>query len=135
MVRAVRDPDGANLDRVQIIKGWVDNNGETQEKVYDIAVSDGRKPDNYGKYPPVGNTVNLKDVTNSNSIGEAYLQAHWKDPDFDPKQRAFYYARVIEIPTPTWLAYDVKVFGSKLPEGANPIHQERAYTTPVWYTL
>jgi hypothetical protein len=134
MVRAVRDPDGANLDRVQIIKGWVDNNGETQEKIYDIAVSDDRKPDNNGKYPPVGNTVNLKDVTYSNSIGEAYLQAYWKDPDFDPGQRAFYYARVIEIPTPTWLAYDAKVFGSKLPEGANPIHQERAYTTPVWYT-
>lgn len=134
MVRAVRDPDGANLDRVQIIKGWVDSNGKTQEKIYDIAVSDNRKPGKNGKYPPVGNTVNLKDVTYTNSIGDAYLQAYWKDPDFDPKQRAFYYARVIEIPTPTWLAYDVKVFGAKLPKGANPIHQERAYTTPVWYT-
>ena len=134
MVRAVRDPDGANLDRVQIIKGWVDSNGKTQEMVYDIAVSDDRKPGKNGKYPPVGNTVNLTDVTYTNSIGEAYLQAHWKDPDFDPRQRAFYYARVIEIPTPTWLAYDRKVFGSKLPEGARQIHQERAYTTPVWYT-
>ena len=134
MVRAVRDPDGANLDRVQIIKGWVDSDGETQEKVYDIAVSDDRKPGANGKYPAVGNTVNLEEVTYTNSIGEAFLQAYWKDPDFDPQQRAFYYARVIEIPTPNWLAFDAKVFGAKLPEGAKTIHQERAYTTPIWYT-
>ena len=130
----MRDPDGANLDRVQIVKGWVDNKGETQEQIYNLAVSGNRKPRRNGKYPPVGNTVHLKDATYTNAIGEAYLQAHWKDPDFNPKQCAFYYARVIEIPTPTWVAYDAKAFGSKIPKGAKTIHQERAYTTPVWYT-
>jgi hypothetical protein len=134
LVKAIRDPDGANLDRVQIIKGWVDQNGETQEKIYDISVSDGREPLENGKYPPVGNTVNLEDVTYTNSIGEPYLQAFWKDPDFSPEHRAFYYVRVIEIPTPKWIAYDAKVYGVKLPEGADPIHQERAYTSPIWYT-
>lgn len=134
MVRAVRDPDGANLDRVQIIKGWVDSDGKTQEKVYDIAISDNRKPGKNGKYPPVGNTVNVKEATYTNAIGEAFLQSYWKDPDFDSKQRAFYYARVIEIPTPNWLAFDAKVFGAKIPKGAKMVHQERAYTTPVWYT-
>ena len=135
MIHAVRDPEGANLDRVQVIKGWVDSKGEAHEKIYDIAVSDGRKIGKGGRCKdPVGNTVNLNDVTYTNAIGDAFLQAYWKDPDFDPKQRAFYYVRVIEIPTPTWLAYDRKVFGSKIPEGAKQIHQERAYTTPVWYT-
>ena len=137
LVRAVRDADGANLDRVQIIKGWVDKEGETQEKVYDVAVSDARKPLENGKYPSVGNTVNLKDVTYTNAIGDPFLEAFWQDPDFDSKQRAFYYVRAIEIPTPSWLAYDLKVFGGKLPEGAtdsNLVLQERAYTSPIWYT-
>ena len=137
LVRAVRDADGANLDRVQIIKGWVDKEGETQEKVYDVAVSDARKPLENGKYPPVGNTVNLKDVTYTNAIGDPFLEAFWQDPDFDSKQRAFYYVRAIEIPTPSWLAYDLKVFGGKMPEGAtnsNLVLQERAYTSPIWYT-
>jgi hypothetical protein len=134
LVRAVRDPDGANLDRVQIIKGWIDKKGKTQEKIYNIAVSDKRKANKNGKYPPVGNTVNLKDVTYTNAIGDPYLQAFWKDPDFDPRQRSFYYVRVIEIPTPKWIAYDAKVFGVELPKGADPIHQERAYTSPIWYT-
>lgn len=137
LVRAVRDADGANLDRVQIIKGWVDKDGETQEKVYDVAVSDERKPLENGKYPAVGNTVNLKNVTYTNAIGDPYLEAYWKDPDFDPKQRAFYYVRVIEIPTPSWLAFDLKVFGGKLPKGAtnsNLVLQERAYSSPIWYT-
>jgi hypothetical protein len=137
LVRAVRDADGANLDRVQVIKGWVDNDGETQEKVYDVSVSDGRKPLENGKYPAVGNTVNLEDVTYTNAIGDPFLEAFWKDPDFDPKQRAFYYVRAIEIPTPSWVAYDLKVFGGKMPKGAtnaNLMLQERAYTSPIWYT-
>ena len=135
LVRAVRDPDGANLDRVQIVKGWLDKKGKTHEKVYDVAWSDGRKPGKDGKLPAVGNTVDIKNVTYTNSIGDPYLQAYWKDPGFDRKQRAFYYVRVIEIPTPKWVAYDMKVFGSKIPkEGIELTHQERAYTSPIWYT-
>ena len=134
LVRAVRDPDGANLDRIQIIKGWVDDNGDAQETIFDVAVSDGRTPDQDGKIPAVGNTVNLDDVTYTNAIGDPYLQAFWEDPEFNPEQRAFYYVRVIEIPTPKWLAYDAKFFDVELPEGADPIHQERGYTSPIWYT-
>jgi hypothetical protein len=138
LVRAVRDADGANLDRVQIIKGWVNKNGDTKEKVYDVAVSDGRKIGKNGRCKKaVGNTVNLKDVTYTNAIGDPFLQVFWQDPDFDPKQRAFYYVRVLEIPTPTWLAYDLKVFGGQMPKSAkisDLILQERAYTSPIWYT-
>ncbi len=137
LIKAVRDPDGANLDRVQIIKGWVDKNGQTQEKVYDVAVSDDRKPNATGKYPPVGNTINMEDLSYSNSIGDPTLGTYWSDPDFDATQRAFYYVRVIEIPTPSWVAFDLKVFGGKLPEGATDAVltlQERAYTSPIWYT-
>jgi len=137
LVRAVRDPDGANLDRVQIIKGWTDKDGNTHEKIYDVAVSDDRQPNSDGKYPPVGNTVNLDTLGFSNSIGDPTMGAYWTDPDFDPAQRAFYYVRVIEIPTPSWVAYDLKVFGGEMPEGATQddlMLQERAYTTPIWYT-
>jgi len=137
LIKAVRDPDGANLDRIQIIKGWVDKTGETHEKIYDVAVSDDRKPNRDGKYPPVGNTINMADLSYSNSIGDPTLGTYWFDPDFDPKQRAFYYIRVIEIPTPSWVAYDLKVFGGKLPAGATEdvlTLQERAYTSPIWYT-
>lgn len=137
MVRAVRDPDGANLDRVQIIKGWADSKGNTHEKIYDIAVSDGRKTDNNGRCKtPVGNTVDLNNLTYSNSIGDPTMGAYWTDPDFDPVQRAFYYVRVIEIPTPSWVAYDLKIFGGKMPKGSTKgdlILQERAYTSPIWY--
>lgn len=137
LIKAVRDPDGANLDRVQIIKGWVDKDGKTQEKIYDVAVSGDRKADKKGNYPPVGNTINMDDLSYSNSIGDPVLGAYWKDPDFNPAQRAFYYVRVIEIPTPSWVAFDLKVFGGKLPEGATDAVlslQERAYTSPIWYT-
>lgn len=134
LIRAVRDPDGANLDRVQIVKGWLDAAGKTHEKVYDVAWSGNRKPGPDGKLPPVGNTVNVKEATYSNAIGAPYLQAYWKDPAFDPKQRAFYYVRVIEIPTPRWTTYDAKFFGTKLPDGAPTAIQERAYTSPIWYT-
>jgi hypothetical protein len=134
LIKAIRDPDGANLDRVQVVKGWLDADGKTHEKVYDVAWSGDRKPGKDGKLPPVGNTVNVEEATYSNSIGAVYLDAFWKDPDFDPAQRAFYYVRVLEIPTPTWTTYDAKFFGIDLPEGIAPTHQERAYTSPIWYT-
>jgi hypothetical protein len=135
LVRALRDVDGANLDRVQIVKGWLDKDGKTVEKVYDIAVSGGRKIDADGRsMEPVGNTVNVKKATYTNSIGAAGMHAYWQDPDFDPKQRAFYYVRVIEIPTPRWTTYDAKVFGVKLPKGVPTAIQDRAYTSPIWYT-
>jgi hypothetical protein len=134
MVYSLRDPIGANLDRIQIIKGWLDANGKTHEKVYDVAWSDNRKPDSDGKLPPVGNTVDIKNASWINSIGASELGAVWIDPDFDAKERAFYYARVIEIPTPRWIVYDAFRFGVEIPEGAETIHQERAYTAPIWYT-
>ena len=135
LVRAMRDTDGANLDRVQIIKGWLDANGKTHEKIYDIAVSDGRKIGVDGRSKqPVGNTVNVKQASYTNSIGDAYLQAYWSDPAFDAKQKAFYYVRVIEIPTPRWTVYDAKHFGRELPDDVPTSIQERAYTSPIWYT-
>ncbi len=135
LIRAVRDADGANLDRVQIIKGWLDKNGKTHEKIYDVAVSDGRLIGKDGRSKtPVGNTVNVKEATYTNAIGEPYLTAFWKDPEFDANQKAFYYVRVIEIPTPSWLAFDAKVFGAKIPKGGKLVLQERAYTSPIWYT-
>jgi len=134
LIRALRDPAGANLDRVQVIKGWTDASGETHEKVYDVAWSDDRKPGPDGKLPPVGNTVNVEEAAYDNSIGAPFLQAHWKDPDFDPAQRAFYYVRVLEIPTPRWTTYDAKIFGVKLPDDVPASIQERAYTSPIWYT-
>jgi hypothetical protein len=134
LVRAVRDADGANLDRIQMIKGWLDVEGKTHEKVYDLAWSGDRKPGKDGKVPPVGNTVNVKDASYSNAIGSPYLQAHWRDPSFDSKQRAFYYVRVIEIPTPRWTTYDAKFFGTKPPAAAPTAIQDRAYTSPIWYS-
>jgi hypothetical protein len=134
LIRAVRDADGANLDRIQVIKGWLDAAGKTHEKVYDVAWSGNRKPGKDGKLPPVGNTVNVKEASYTNAIGAPYLHAHWKDPNFDPKQRAFYYVRVIEIPTPRWTTYDAKFFGTKPPAAAPTAIQDRAYTSPIWYT-
>ena len=134
LIRALRDADGANLDRIQVIKGWLDAAGKTHEKVYDVAWSGNRKVDPAtGKLPPVGNTVNVAEASYSNSIGAPYLTAHWKDPAFDPGQRAFYYVRVLEIPTPRWTTFDAKIFGVKLPTDVPASIQERAYTTPVWY--
>ena len=133
LIRALRDPDGANLDRIQIIKGWLDADGKTHEKVYDVVWSDGREPDQNGKLPPVGNTVDIKAATYTNSIGEALLMGFWKDPDFDPKERAVYYVRVLEIPTPRWTTYDAAFFGVEMPADVEPTHQERAYTSPIWY--
>lgn len=134
LIRAMRDADGANLDRVQVIKGWLDKDGKTQETVYDAAWSGGRQPDADGKLPPVGNTVNVKEAAYTNAIGAPYLTAFWKDPDFDAKLRAFYYVRVIEIPTPRWTTYDAKFFGVPLPSGVPTAIQDRAYTSPIWYS-
>ncbi|MEE4175277.1 MAG: DUF3604 domain-containing protein, partial [Xanthomonadales bacterium] len=134
MVYALRDPIGANLDRVQVVKGWLDKDGKTHEKVYDVAWSSGREPDADGKLPPVGNTVDVKNANWTNTIGASELGTVWTDPDFDPAQSAFYYARVLEIPTPRWVVYDAFRFGVDLPEKAETTHQERAYTSPIWYT-
>ncbi len=135
MVAATRDPDGANLDRVQIIKGWLNASGETAEQIFDVALSDGRtKSWLTGEIPAVGNTVDSENVTYSNSIGAAELTAVWTDPEFDPKQRAFYYARVIQIPTPRWTAYDEKYFGAEIDPRAPKTIQDRAYSSPIWYT-
>ena len=134
LVSALKDPDGANLDRIQIIKGWLDKKGKLREKVYDVALSDGRRVGRDGKVRPVGNTVDVANATYTNTIGDAQLAAFWRDPDFDAKERAFYYARVIEIPTPRWPAYDAKFFHIKMPEGTRMVTQDRAYTSPIWYT-
>jgi hypothetical protein len=135
MVYALRDPVGANLDRIQIIKGWLDEKGKTHERVYDVAVSDGRTIDENGRCKTsVGNTVDIEAANWTNTIGASELATVWTDPGFDPKQKAFYYARVIEIPTPRWVLYDKVRFGAEIPKGAKLIHQERAYTSPIWYT-
>jgi hypothetical protein len=134
MVYALKDPIGANLDRIQIVKGWLDANGEAQEKVYDIVWSGDRQPDSNGKLPQVGDTVDVVRATWTNTIGAAEFATVWTDPEFDAGQRAFYYARVIEIPTPRWTTYDAFRFGVPLPEGAPVSTQERAYTSPIWYT-
>jgi hypothetical protein len=135
MIRALRDPDGANLDRLQVIKGWLDSKGETHERIYDVAVSDGRTIGADGRSKePVGNTVDLQKATFSNTIGDALLAAHWRDPDFDATEPAFYYVRVLEIPTPRWTTYDAAFFGIDRPDNVPPTIQDRAYTSPIWYT-
>ena len=133
MVLALRDPIGANLDRIQIVKGWLDADGNTHEKVYDVAWSDNREIGADGKLPPVGNTVDLEAASWTNTIGASELLTIWTDPDFDPTQPAFYYTRVLEIPTPRWVVYDKLRYGIELPEEAEVIGQERAYTSPIWY--
>lgn len=135
LVAALKDPIGANLDRIQIVKGWLDRKGEVHEKVHDVVWSGGRKPGANGKLPAVGNTVDVANATWANTIGATELIAAWKDPDFDPALRALYYVRVIEIPTPRWTAYDAKYFGLKNLDPKIPMTtQERAYTSPIWYT-
>jgi hypothetical protein len=134
MVYSLRDAQGANLDRIQIVKGWLRDDGETHERVYDVAWSGNRRPGSDGKLPPVGNTVDVESANWTNTIGAAELATVWTDPDFDPDQRAFYYARIIEIPTPRWTTYDAFRFGIDIPEDAPTSTQERAYTSPIWYT-
>ncbi len=134
MVYALRDAIGANLDRIQIVKGWLDGDGQTREKVYDVDWSGDREADANGVLPPVGNTVDVANANWTNTIGAAELGTVWTDPDFDPAQPAFYYARVLEIPTPRWVVYDAFRFGVDIPQGAETIGQERAYTSPIWYS-
>jgi hypothetical protein len=134
MVYALRDPIGANLDRIQIVKGWMDAKGDLHEKVYDVVWSGDRQPGADGKLPSVGNTVDEEAATWSNTIGAPELATIWTDPDFDSGEKAFYYARILEIPTPRWVLYDKLRFGIELPEGTQTIHQERAYTSPIWYS-
>lgn len=134
MAYVLRDPIGANLDRMQIVKGWVDSKGKSQEKVYDIAWSGDREIGDDGKLPAIGNTVDDEAANWMNTIGASELAVVWTDPDFDPEQRAFYYIRVLEIPTPLWYMYDKVRLGAVLPEGLPTSHQERAYSSPIWYT-
>jgi hypothetical protein len=134
-VWAQKDPDSGNLDRVQIIKAFVNKWGLPGEKIYDVAWSDDREPDaKTGKLPPVGNTVDIKKATYTNDIGDTQLRAVWTDPDFDPMQRAAYYVRVLEIPTPRWTTYDAAKLGVAPPENVSATIQERAWSSPIWYT-
>lgn len=134
LIVASKDPQGANLDRIQVVKGWLDSDGLLQEKVYDVALSDGRKVNRPGKVKPLKHTVDLKTATYTNSIGEAQLATVWSDPDFNPEARAFYYVRVLEIPTPRWSTYDAAYFNEPLSKEVPAIIQERAYSSPIWYT-
>jgi hypothetical protein len=135
LVWAIKDPNSGNLDRIQVIKGWVDAAGKEHEKIHDVVWSGDRKVDpSTGGLPAVGNTVDVKKATYRNSIGSAQLSARWSDPDFDPKQPAFYYARVLEIPTPRWSTYDAATLGIDIPGGLPASIQERAWTSPIWYT-
>ncbi len=135
-VWAMKDPESGNLDRIQIIKVWPHpGNGLPVEKIYDVAWSDGRTPDSKtGKLPPVGNTVNVRNATYTNDIGDTQLSAVWTDPDFDANQPAAYYVRVLEIPTPRWSTYDAARTGLPVPEGIPATIQERAWSSPIWYT-
>ena len=134
LVAALKDPIGGNLDRIQIIKGWVDGD-ELEERVYDVAVSDGRTIGADGRCKTaVGNTVDVANATWTNTIGSTEFVAVWQDPDFDPDLRAFYYVRVLEIPTPRWTAYDSKYYGLDVSDEIEMITTERAYTSPIWYT-
>lgn len=135
LIHAAKDANWANLDRVQIIKGWTDSKGKAHERVYDVAVSDDRVIGKDGRCKEaVGNTVNAKEATFYNSIGAPLLSVYWQDPEFNSKQRAFYYVRVLEISTPNWTTYDAKHFGTELPDGVPVSIQDRAYTSPIWYT-
>jgi hypothetical protein len=135
LVAALKDPKSGNLDRIQVIKGWLDKSGTPQEKIYDVVWGDAdkRKIVN-GKLAPVGNTVDVEHATWTNTIGDPELVTVWKDPDFDPAARAFYYVRVLEIPTPRWTAYDAAYFKVKMDPKVPMVTQERAITSPIWYT-
>ncbi len=134
LVAALKDAISGNLDRIQIIKGWLDADGEMREAIYDVVWSGDREPDGDGMVPLVGNTVDVENATWTNTIGAPELIGVWEDPDFDPAQSAFYYARVIEIPTPRWTAYEAKRFGVEMPDEVPMTTTERAYTSPIWYS-
>jgi hypothetical protein len=134
LIAALKDPEGANLDRVQVIKGWLGADGKTHEKVYDVKWAGDRMPGPDGKVPPIGSTVDVAKATYANSIGAASLVTRWTDPDFDPKLKAVYYVRVLEIPTPRWTAYDQLRFKEQMPAYVPQTLQERAFTSPIWYS-
>ena len=134
LVWAVKDAESGNLDRIQMVKGWVDNEGNSQEKVFDIAWAGNRQLDQAGKLPPIGNTVDIANATYENSIGAISLKTIWTDPEFDGQQNAFYYARVLEIPTPRWSTYDAVALGLPTPVDVPATIQERAWSSPIWYT-
>lgn len=134
LVIGMKDPEGANLDRIQVVKGWVDTDGATHEKIYDVAWSNDRTPGDDSKLPAVGNTVNMDDGTYTNTIGAAELKGVFTDPDFDPAQKAVYYVRVLEIPTPRWTLFDTLQFDIEMDDKVPMVHQERAFSSPIWYT-
>jgi hypothetical protein len=135
MITAAKDPNGANLDRVQVIKGWLEADGSPAEKVFDVAWSDGRSMESVtGRLAPVTSTVDLGKATYSNDVGATQLATVWRDPDFNPDTHAFYYIRVLEIPTPRWTTYDAVRYGLVRPDDQPATIQERVYTSPVWYT-
>ncbi len=134
IVAAMKDPEGANLDRVQIVKAWVDGDGETHEQIFDVTWSGDRQPGPDGKLPAVGDTVNRDDATYENTIGAPELSAVFADPDFDPALKAVYYVRLLEIPTPRWTLYDKVRFGDEMADTVPLVHQERGFTSPIWYT-
>lgn len=134
MISALKDPDTGNLDRVQVIKGWVDAKGKTQEQIFDVACGGGRTIVEKRCSAPVGNTVDVKTATYTNTIGDPTLKAIWTDPGFKADQRAFYYVRVLEIPTPRWTTYDAARYGIDLPDDVPASQQDRVYTSPIWYT-
>ena len=131
-VEALKDASGANLDRIQIVKGWVAD-GQSHERVYDVALSGARRVADDGSFAPVGNTVDVAEATYTNTIGVVALKTVWHDPDFDPGQHAFYYARVLEIPTPRWTTYDAAARGDDPRDDVPATLQERAFTSPIWY--
>jgi hypothetical protein len=134
MCIALKDPLGANLDRVQVVKGWMDKDGKTHEKVYDVAWAGDRKAAANGKVPAIGSTVDVERASYRNTIGASELATVWTDKDFDPTQKAFYYLRVIEIPTPRWTTFDSFRFGIEIPVNCPAEIQDRGYTSPIWYT-
>ena len=133
MVYALKGPNSGNLDRIQVVKGWIDANGENQTKIYNVVWSGDRKLDANGKLPAVGNTVDIPNASYTNTIGSAELKTKWKDPDFDASQDAYYYLRVLEIPTPRWSTYDAKALGISPPKDFPATIQERAWSSPIWY--
>jgi hypothetical protein len=135
LIRAVKDPVGANLDRIQVIKGWLDDEGMPQEKVFNVAMADGRTVGADGKVAPVGNTVDISTGNYTNDIGDPELAISWSDPEFDPAKASFYYVRVLQIPTPRHTLFDAIALGIPVEETGHPATiQERAYSSPIWYT-